>query len=43
MKKIICALLIAVSSAFIFTACTEEEVAPSTANGGGSAIVTMPK
>lgn len=34
MKKIIYALLIAISSALTFTACTEEEVAPSTENGG---------
>ena len=34
MKKIIYTLLIAFSSAMVFTACTEEEVAPSTENGG---------
>ena len=34
MKKIIYALVIALSSSMVFTACTEEEVAPSTENGG---------
>jgi hypothetical protein len=34
MKKFIFALLIAFASAFTFAACTEEEVAPSTENGG---------
>ena len=35
MKRIIYAVLIAVSSALSITACTEEEVIPSTENGGG--------
>lgn len=34
MKKIIFAMLIAFVSVVSFTACTEEEVAPSTENGG---------
>jgi hypothetical protein len=34
MKKIIYTLLIAFASAVSFTACTEEDVAPSTENGG---------
>ena len=34
MKKIIYTLLIAFASALSFTACTEEEVAPNTENGG---------
>ena len=37
MKRIVYALLIAFASSIAFTACTEEEVAPSTENGG-----TMP-
>jgi hypothetical protein len=36
MKKIIFTLLIAFLSAVSFTACTEEEVAPSTENGGAT-------
>lgn len=44
MKKIVFALLIAVSSALMFTACTEEEISPSnTDNGGGGEIVTIKK
>ena len=34
MKKIIYTLLIVFASAMSFTSCTEEEVAPSTENGG---------
>lgn len=34
MKKILYTLLIAFASALSFTACTEEEVAPNTENGG---------
>ena len=34
MKRIIYALLIAFACASSFTSCTEEEVAPSTENGG---------
>ena len=34
MKKVIYTLLFAFASALTFTACTEEEVAPSTENGG---------
>lgn len=34
MKKIIYFLLIALASSFALTACTEEEVAPSSENGG---------
>ncbi|MEX1240728.1 MAG: hypothetical protein WEB30_13465 [Cyclobacteriaceae bacterium] len=34
MKKVIFTLLVAFASALSFTACTEEEVAPSTGNGG---------
>ena len=36
MKKIIFTLLIAFLSAVSFTGCTEEEVAPSTENGGAT-------
>jgi hypothetical protein len=43
MKKIIYALLIAVSSSLAFTACTEEEIAPSSENGGGDDIITIRK
>lgn len=43
MKKIIYTLLIAVSSSLVFTACTEEEIAPTAENGGGSDIVTIQK
>lgn len=42
MKKFIYALLIAVSSAMVFTGCTEEEITP-TANGGGDDIITIRK
>ena len=39
MKKFIYTLLVAFVCAFAFTACTEEEVKPSTElNGGGGAI-----
>ena len=34
MKKYIFALFVALASALTFSACTEEEVAPSTENGG---------
>lgn len=34
MKKIIYAVLIALSSSLALSACTEEEVAPNTENGG---------
>jgi hypothetical protein len=34
MKKIIYTLLIVFACAMSFTACTEEEIAPSTENGG---------
>jgi hypothetical protein len=34
MKKLILTLLIAFASALTFTACTEEEIAPSSENGG---------
>lgn len=34
MKKVIYSLLIAFSSALLFSACTEEEVAPATQNVG---------
>lgn len=34
MKKIIYALLIAFSSTVVFTACTDEEIAPSKEAGG---------
>lgn len=37
MKKIVYVILIAFASSIAFTACTEEEVAPSAENGG-----TMP-
>ena len=37
MKKIIYMLFIAIASAMAITSCTEEEVAPTTENGG-----TMP-
>ena len=37
MKKFVYTLLIAFASSLALTACTEEEVAPSTLNGG-----TMP-
>jgi hypothetical protein len=37
MKKFVYAILIAVSCSLAFTACTEEEVAPNTENGGGTA------
>ena len=43
MKKFIYALLIAVSSAMVFTGCTEEEITPTSANGGGDDIVTIRK
>jgi hypothetical protein len=43
MKKFAYALLIAISSAMVFTSCTEEEIAPTTANGGGIDIVTIRK
>jgi hypothetical protein len=37
MKKIIYIILFALTSSLAITACTEEEVAPSTSeNGGGS-------
>ncbi len=35
MKKFIFTLMIVFISALAFTSCTEEEVAPSTQNGGG--------
>ena len=35
MKKLIYALVIALTSSFVFTGCTEEEIAPSSENGGG--------
>lgn len=39
MKKIIYMLLLAFATSMAFTACTEEEVAPSTVmNGGGQGI-----
>jgi hypothetical protein len=34
MKKIIFTILVVFASAMSFTACTEEEVAPNTENGG---------
>lgn len=34
MKKFVFTLLIAFASALTFTACTEEEVTPTTSNGG---------
>ena len=37
MKKFIYAIVIALSCSMALTACTEEEVAPSTENGGGTA------
>lgn len=43
MKKIIYAFVIAVSSALVFTACTEEEVTPGLDNGGGTPIVNVEK
>lgn len=44
MKKIIFTLMIAFVSALSITACTEEEVAPNTENGGAaeSDIVRKP-
>lgn len=36
MKKVILALAIAFVSVLSFSACTEEEVAPTTQNGGGA-------
>ena len=38
MKKIIYTLLIAFSSALVFTACTEEEVAPATQTSNTGAL-----
>jgi len=38
MKRIVYAILIAFASSIAFTACTEEEVAPSSTDNGG----TMP-
>jgi hypothetical protein len=35
MKKVIFTLLFAFATALSFTACTEEEIAPNTENGGG--------
>lgn len=43
MKKVVFTLLIAVSSAFIFSSCTEEEISPNTENGGGSESVIILK
>ena len=43
MKKIVYALMIAISSAMVFTSCTEEEITPSSANGGGDDIITIRK
>ena len=37
MKKIIYALAVVFFSSLTFISCTEEEVAPSTENGGGTA------
>lgn len=42
MKRIIYALLIALSCSVAITACTEEEVAPNTENGGGTADGMLP-
>jgi hypothetical protein len=36
MKKIIFTLLIAFASGLAFTSCTEEEIAPTTENGGAT-------
>ena len=38
MKKIIYTLLIALSSTLVFTACTEEEVAPATQTSNTGAL-----
>jgi hypothetical protein len=39
MKKLLYILSIAFASSFLFTACTEEEVTPSTEfNGGGQGL-----
>ncbi|MEJ1239798.1 hypothetical protein WBG78_16795 [Chryseolinea sp. T2] len=39
MKKVIYSLIIALAASMAFTACTEEEVTPSTVmNGGGQGI-----
>lgn len=43
MKKIVYALMIAVSCAFLFSSCTEEEIAPNTENGGGGDSVIIRK
>ncbi|MGC3945598.1 MAG: hypothetical protein QM762_13945 [Chryseolinea sp.] len=39
MKKVIYSLLIAFAASMAFTACTEEEVAPTTVMNGGGVII----
>lgn len=41
MKRIIFTLLLAFASSIVFTACTEEEVAPQTAQDGSSGGIIL--
>jgi hypothetical protein len=43
MKKVIYMLLFAIASSIAFTACTEEEVAPTTVMNGGGGSIEEPK
>jgi hypothetical protein len=38
MKKLFYSILVALTLSLSFTACTEEEVTPDNANGGGTGI-----